>query len=229
MSESSRPWLTDPLFDLSRFEHAYHEIEGYRHGLPGLHLQLSFLRWVERELKKQIDEGPVFCWQSKDDGSVFTCPRESVLSFDGVELLYERSLKELSDDLHMVWNDIRMIQGELELLPETPLEDEGAAAVSAESASGLDGQKTLKKIRWEGTEGQIVTLFDVLVRLGLMPRDPKKYKRICDHFINREGKDFDNKQLSTVFQNKDESKRPQVEIEEVCRIVAERVDGRVGE
>jgi len=71
---------------------------------------------------------------------------------------------------------------------------------------GKDKQVTeisKSKIRWEGTETQLVYLFDELIKSGFLGQETnsEKYKLISEHFLNKSGKEFKPKQLSVTFQN----------------------------
>jgi uncharacterized protein YdiU (UPF0061 family) len=64
-------------------------------------------------------------------------------------------------------------------------------------------QRADKKIRWNGTETQIVYLFDVLYHEDFLEGSQfdERYSLISKHFENKEGKPFKNKQLAQTSQN----------------------------
>ena len=63
-----------------------------------------------------------------------------------------------------------------------------------------------QKIKWIGTESQLIYLFQELVNAKLLPDDlfttlGGGYKLISQHFINKNGRPFKNTQLAQVYQN----------------------------
>lgn len=60
-----------------------------------------------------------------------------------------------------------------------------------------------RKIKWDGSETQIVYLIEELIKNRFLPKetDREKYKIISEHFVNKDNKDFKTKQLGVTFQN----------------------------
>jgi hypothetical protein len=64
--------------------------------------------------------------------------------------------------------------------------------------------KPIEKIRWKGTDTQLVYLFQGLFETGLLDGNDQYYRRnalIRDHFINKSDKEYSNKQLAQTEQN----------------------------
>jgi hypothetical protein len=57
--------------------------------------------------------------------------------------------------------------------------------------------KNLEPIQWEGSEPQLVYLFELLFEQGLISNENRS-ALIAKHFVNSTGKPFNNKQLNTV-------------------------------
>lgn len=56
------------------------------------------------------------------------------------------------------------------------------------------------KIKWRGTQPQIITLFEILIKENLIGYIDI-YATIRDHFVNKKGEPFDNKNLAQSKQN----------------------------
>ena len=70
----------------------------------------------------------------------------------------------------------------------------------------------IEKIKWEGTEKEIISLFILLQRSGLIKDfeiDEKyQWNIIPKHFINKKNEDFNKDQLNVVYQNDVNDKEP---------------------
>ncbi|MBK7105531.1 MAG: hypothetical protein IPH62_09625 [Ignavibacteriae bacterium] len=58
-------------------------------------------------------------------------------------------------------------------------------------------------IWWKGTEGQLIYLYELLVRNNFIDssQDEKKYVLLSNHFKNKKGERFNNKQMGQAAQN----------------------------
>jgi hypothetical protein len=65
----------------------------------------------------------------------------------------------------------------------------------------VDGAAEL--IWWKGTEGQLIYLYEELVKKNLIDssQDDRKYVLLSKHFKNKKGEQFTNKQMSQAAQN----------------------------
>jgi hypothetical protein len=79
---------------------------------------------------------------------------------------------------------------------------EELSRLKAQMESQLDNTQTsVKKIRWNGTEREIVFLFTLLKENGFLAKSEHLWILIERHFLNREGHPFKNKQLSKTYQD----------------------------
>ncbi len=72
-----------------------------------------------------------------------------------------------------------------------------------ESQEQRANQKPVEKIQWQGTEAQLVYLFEKLYEKRLLPKavNDKQFAFIEKHFINNKGQAFKRKQLAQASQN----------------------------
>lgn len=64
---------------------------------------------------------------------------------------------------------------------------------------------TSEKIQWNGTENQFVLFIELLLKTGLINKyqhSDDKWSVFSNHFLNRKGNSFDNKQLAKVFSDR---------------------------
>lgn len=65
------------------------------------------------------------------------------------------------------------------------------------------GDNNVELIWWKGTEGQLIYLYEELVKKNLIDgsQDDRKYVLLSKHFKNKKGAQFTNKQLAQAAQN----------------------------
>lgn len=65
------------------------------------------------------------------------------------------------------------------------------------------GDLAVELIWWKGTEGQLIYLYEELVKKNLIDgsQDDRKYVLLSKHFKNKKGEQFTNKQMSQSAQN----------------------------
>jgi hypothetical protein len=65
------------------------------------------------------------------------------------------------------------------------------------------GEGAAELIWWKGTEGQLIYLYEELVKENLIDgsQDDRKYVLLSKHFKNKKGEQFTNKQMSQAAQN----------------------------
>lgn len=63
--------------------------------------------------------------------------------------------------------------------------------------------RQIERIQWQGTEAQLVYLFEKLYKKKLLPRNvnDKRYAFIEEHFLNNKGQEFKRRQLAQTSQN----------------------------
>ncbi len=66
-----------------------------------------------------------------------------------------------------------------------------------------NGAKELELIEWKGTEPQIIYFFDLLFRADFIEQKQyqNRFSLIENHFVNKNGEQFDNLQLASANQN----------------------------
>lgn len=87
-------------------------------------------------------------------------------------------------------NEIKFIKSKMELEKTQKYENE-------------KGYGTAELIWWKGTEGQLIYLYEELVKKNLIDgsQDDRKYVLLSKHFKNKKGEQYTNKQLAQAAQN----------------------------
>lgn len=87
-------------------------------------------------------------------------------------------------------NEIKFIRSKMELDKTQKYENE-------------KGEGAAELIWWKGTEGQLIYLYEELVKKNLIDgsQDDRKYVLLSKHFKNKKGEQYTNKQLAQAAQN----------------------------
>jgi hypothetical protein len=83
--------------------------------------------------------------------------------------------------------------------------DKNAASADLKNRSAEghaeENDTAVHKMQWMGSEKQLITLFETLMKKDLIKIDEnRKWKILAEHFINKKGDAFKHRQLSTVAQ-----------------------------
>jgi hypothetical protein len=89
-----------------------------------------------------------------------------------------------------VENEIKFIKSKMKIKEAQKFENE-------------KGDSAAELIWWKGTEGQLIYLYEELVKKNLIDssQDDRKYVLLSKHFKNKKGEQFTNKQMSQAAQN----------------------------
>lgn len=87
-------------------------------------------------------------------------------------------------------NEIKFVKSRIEIENEQKSESE-------------KNESDIELIWWKGTEGQLIYLYEQLVKINLIDssQDDRKYVLLSKHFKNKKGEQFTNKQLAQAAQN----------------------------
>lgn len=113
--------------------------------------------------------------------------KEKLNKDDGIDLdLYFNGPKFTEK----VENEIKFIKSKMKI-------------IEAQNPASETNERSIELLWWKGTEGQLIYLYEELVKKNLIDgsQDDRKYVLLMKHFKNKKGEKFTNKQLAQAAQN----------------------------
>ncbi|MFC1733563.1 hypothetical protein ACFL6I_24960 [candidate division KSB1 bacterium] len=146
-------------------------------------------------------------------------PSERILYYNWIELDYFRqdgAKKRGSESLDIEFK--KMLKFEKQYL-EVEREHYSSASVNENSDNQENDKKNTEKLKWQGTQSQLVYLFDTLEKKGFVKRsheDGPFYSIIANVFTDKNGKQIKSHNLRQTAQNRGpESVRNKADLDDI--------------
>ncbi len=165
-----------------------------------------------------VTEGDIF--ENEEDKAFYNGKLDSTSKVDFGNLCVQnvivaegRTIQKLSELKKLIGIDVNYLQEYSNSLPEE---------------SKLTITTNIEKIRWNGSERQLIYLFDLLFKEDLLSAQEyhdKRFSLISTHFKNKKGYDIKPKQLSTTASEMSKGKPNKKDAEKIESIINKIKEG----